>query len=218
MALKLLRVPSPKQALFRTQRTKAGDISGSETNDNMPYSINHKLSVLSLPLCIICVCGSTYANKTTRCNLLFAAFAREEHGRLGSYYFWEHLPVGKQQIKAMINLDMLGSMRNDTLFHITHPASAALLALYREALSRTTESIVLQAETGGLSDHQVFVENGVPVFYLTTGPTATYHSPRDTVETIHFDGMEKIFRYLQHLIALIDQADPGDLQSETAVQ
>ena len=58
-----------------------------------------------------------YKDVTTSCNLLFVAFGGEEKGMLGSTYFVGNLPVKKENIKAMINLDVIGSLRGDTLYY-----------------------------------------------------------------------------------------------------
>jgi Zn-dependent M28 family amino/carboxypeptidase len=46
---------------------------------------------------------------------LFVAFDAEEMGTLGAKYFLENCPIDKKKIEAMINLDMIGRMKSDSL-------------------------------------------------------------------------------------------------------
>ena len=48
--------------------------------------------------------------------MLFIAFAGEEIGLLGSSYFANHPTVPITNIDAMLNMDMIGRLRDDKLY------------------------------------------------------------------------------------------------------
>src|SRR5690349_14869025 len=48
-------------------------------------------------------------------SVIFVAFSGEELGLLGSQYFVEHLPVPIEKVRAMLNFDMVGRLRDDRM-------------------------------------------------------------------------------------------------------
>src|SRR5439155_20853428 len=56
-----------------------------------------------------------FAAHPARRSILFVNFSSEELGLLGSQYFVEHSPVALDSIVAMINFDMVGRMRRDSV-------------------------------------------------------------------------------------------------------
>jgi len=55
------------------------------------------------------------SNNPLPVSVIFAFFASEEMGLLGSQYMTQNLPVEKNTIKAMLNYDMVGRMNENTL-------------------------------------------------------------------------------------------------------
>ena len=49
-------------------------------------------------------------------SIIFVAFSAEEMGLLGSKYFVKNLLIKPNQVKAMVNLDMIGRLRQDDPF------------------------------------------------------------------------------------------------------
>jgi aminopeptidase YwaD len=49
-------------------------------------------------------------------SILFMTFAGEELGLLGSAYFVDHPAVPLDRITAMLNMDMIGRLKNDQVF------------------------------------------------------------------------------------------------------
>jgi Zn-dependent M28 family amino/carboxypeptidase len=48
-------------------------------------------------------------------SVIFVTFSGEELGLLGSQYFVEHLPVPLDRVRAMLNFDMVGRMRDERM-------------------------------------------------------------------------------------------------------
>src|SRR3712207_7445055 len=49
-------------------------------------------------------------------SILFLAFTAEEQGLVGTNYFVNHPPVPMDKVVAMLNLDMVGRVKNDILY------------------------------------------------------------------------------------------------------
>ena len=56
----------------------------------------------------------SFDKKALKRSIIFVAFSGEEMGMLGSKEFIKNSPVPLPQIKAMINFDMIGRLRNDS--------------------------------------------------------------------------------------------------------
>lgn len=136
-----------------------------------------------------------------RQNLIFVAFGAEEMGILGSKYFIENCPVSPQNIKAMINLDMVGRLKEDTLLQVNGSGTS------KEATSIITSvnsgygfNLRMAPEGYGPSDHAAFYGKNIPVFFITTGAHTDYHTPFDDREKINFDGMNKVSLFTRDLV------------------
>ena len=132
--------------------------------------------------------------------LVFVAFSGEEIGLCGSTYFVEHLPVPQERIDLMINMDMLGGLR-DTVFTVSGAGTA------REAagvLADVGEGSGLQVNTiaggHGPSDHAAFYAREIPVFFFATPPTQSYHTPDDRPETLCYEGMARLLHVLRNTV------------------
>ena len=61
----------------------------------------------------------------------------------------------------------------------------------------------------GPSDHTSFYLQEVPAIHFFTGTHADYHKPSDDEEKINYDGMLRITRYIESLIATLN--DDGSI-------
>ncbi len=137
-------------------------------------------------------------------NYLFVNFSGEELGLYGSKYFVEHLPIGIAPINYMLNLDMVGRLRNDGGLALggvgTSPSFTSLLNhLASDSFAvKKTESGV------GPSDHTSFYLKNYPVLFFFTGTHSDYHKPSDDVEKINFQGEANVINYL---VTIVDSLD-----------
>lgn len=154
------------------------------------------------------------AERRTQCDILFVAFGAEERKLAGSHYFWEHLPVERERIRAMINLDMVGGMKDGLFYCQTGAGFDDGERICREALAATGDSLRMEeasAENSGASDNYVFETNGVPTLYFHTGIAGTsLHTPRDTAERIDYEGMERLLPFLENLVLTLDRQESPD--------
>ncbi len=128
------------------------------------------------------------ARSLDRRSLMFHAYGAEEAGLLGSSYFVDNPTVSMDSITAMVNLDMVGRMRGNSV--TAHGASSS--PLWATLLTERNDhnlNIVFPARMSGRSDHYPFYEAGKPALFLYTGTHDEYHQPDDDVYLINTDGM-----------------------------
>jgi hypothetical protein len=128
-------------------------------------------------------------------NLLFIAFSGEELGVLGSSYFVKNPPLELKKIIAMLNLDMVGRLRDSKLVvggTGTSPVWKRVLADVRNGSLK-----VAQTEDGyGPSDHAMFYTRDIPVLFFFTGAHQQYHRPEDDSETLNYRGIAEILDFV----------------------
>jgi hypothetical protein len=119
-----------------------------------------------------------------RRTLLFAAFTAEEAGLVGSSHLLENAPVPKERIVAMINLDMIGRMRDDAVTVFGTGTGAGFEDLLERAEQASALDLSLEGDGHGPSDHTSFVAEGVPALFFFTGTHPQYHTPSDTADLL----------------------------------
>jgi len=141
-------------------------------------------------------------------NVIFVAFGAEEMGILGSKFFLDHPIVPVSSIKAMINLDMVGRLREDTMLQVNGTGtSKEAVDLIINTNKTYNFSLRMSAEGYGPSDHAAFYSKNIPVFYLSTGAHADYHTPIDDSEKINFPGLEKVSLFTFDLLTKLAYSD-----------
>ena len=144
-------------------------------------------------------------------SIIFAFFGAEEQGLVGSKFFLDwmkhedkrriNLPADKGGIVAMVNLDMVGRMRNHSL-SVSGTGTSSSFKEMVEAVARQTGVHVSCIPDGyGPSDQASFVAADIPVLFLTTGGHMEYHTPADVPSTLNYEGMQQTLEFSQELIA-----------------
>ena len=130
-----------------------------------------------------------YKDHSPKSNMAFVLFGAEEMGLIGSKYFVDNLPFPKDKIKAMINFDMVGRVKDSAL-----SISGVKTAREFESLLSHWDRKPLKLELGGGgysgSDQASFYAEDIPVLFFNSGLHDDYHTPDDDVEKINFQGME----------------------------
>jgi Peptidase family M28/PDZ domain len=132
--------------------------------------------------------------------LVFVGFGAEELGTLGSSYLVKNPTPAVATVAAMVNLDMIGRLRDDVLDVHGVGTSPVWKPLLEEA--NKSAGLKLRIHEGGYgpSDHSPFYAAGKPVFFVFTGNHAEYHRPSDTVETINADGIVKVMGLVEAVV------------------
>jgi len=126
-------------------------------------------------------------------SLLFLAFSGEEEGLLGSKQFTEKPVIDLKKADAMINLDMVGRLRETNSVQVGGVGTATGLKDKALAVLDTNKlKLTFSEEGSGPSDHSAFYAKNIPVIYFTTGTHDDYHTPKDTWDKINYDGMVNI--------------------------
>lgn len=122
--------------------------------------------------------------------IIFVAFSAEELGLHGSRHFVSQWPQ-LSAIKSMINLDMVGRLRDDRITVFGTRSAPPFEAIVADA-ARQLELKLNPADGVGPSDHQSFYNKQIPVLHFFTGSHSDYHRPGDTWDKLNLAGMGRI--------------------------
>jgi hypothetical protein len=111
--------------------------------------------------------------------------------------------VDLARVKYMLNLDMVGRMRGDTLAVYGTGTSPGWMQLLE---SCNTDSLVLVASESGIgpSDHTSFYLEDIPVLHFFTGQHQEYHKPTDTADRLNYEGMQRIADFVERVMRALD--------------
>jgi hypothetical protein len=157
----------------------------------------------------------TRAKTAPRRSLVFAAFSGEEMGLLGSAEYVMNPTFPIEKTVAMINMDMVGRLREGKLVVGgvgTSPLFPNLMATETAGLD-----LAIQANKDGMgpSDHQSFYLKDIPVLILFTGLHEDYHKPSDDAARLNSDGARTVARLAYRLAAEIGASESKPPFSKT---
>jgi hypothetical protein len=140
--------------------------------------------------------------------LVFAAFSGEELGLLGSAEYVRRpvMPIAKTVL--MVNLDMVGRLREGRLYIGGIDSGTGLRAIVTEATRDLSLSLELPASPFGPSDHTSFYVAGCPVLFFFTGVHADYHRPSDTWDRINAQGLATVGAVVARVVSAV-AAEPA---------
>ena len=126
--------------------------------------------------------------------ILFLTFAGEELGLLGSSFFVNHPLLPLEKDVAMINMDMIGRMRDGKVFIGGVGTGTTLKKLLEEDYAQVHLHIDYSEAGYGSSDHTSFTTKQVPVLFFFSGLHADYHKPSDTWDKIDAPDAAKLLQ------------------------
>jgi len=125
--------------------------------------------------------------------ILFLAFTGEELGLLGSQHYVSHPELPLDKAVAMLNMDMIGRMKESKIFMSGLGTGSSFQKLLDEVKAKHPITIDVAEKAGwGSSDHTSFTAKGVPVLFFFSGLHADYHKPSDTWDKIDSPGATKL--------------------------
>jgi hypothetical protein len=142
-------------------------------------------------------------------SILFAFWDGEENGLLGSKYWITHPTVPTSSISLMINIDMVGRMRDSRLEVIGTRLAYGMRKLLSSPRLPAEMWLDFTWELKDNSDHWSFLEQQIPAICLHTGLHDDYHRPSDDIEKLNVAGIQQVSGYL--LALLTEIADSGQL-------
>jgi Zn-dependent M28 family amino/carboxypeptidase len=135
--------------------------------------------------------------KTWTYNFAFIAYSAHEAGLFGSTYFSGSEMCKGLNVRAVINMDMVGRM--DTANPVVRVSGAKTDVLF-DNFFKTLENMPFRIRhddsniTG--SDLAPFYKMGIPVLNYTTGIHTDYHKTTDTEDKINYQGMGFIYQLI----------------------
>lgn len=116
--------------------------------------------------------------------VLFLNFAGEEIGLLGSSYWVNHPTLPLDKAVAMINMDMIGRIRDDKVYVGGVGTGSTFQPLLDPMGAKYGLKLEFSKSGYAASDHTSFVTKQVPVLFFFSGLHADYHKPSDTADKI----------------------------------
>jgi len=135
-----------------------------------------------------------------RRGVIFALWSGEEMGIIGSSYFAKHPTVPVKNIAAYINFDMVGRLKDNRLIIQGTDSSEYWTKLVEKRNVAAGFNLVLQHDPYLPTDVTALYPEGIPVLNFFTGGHEDYNRPTDDPETLNYDGMVKIARFVQSMI------------------
>lgn len=145
-------------------------------------------------------------------SVIFVLFTAEELGLIGSEHFVRKSPVPTEQMVGMVNLDMVGRIRDETLF-VGGQGTANHL---QPTINRLFEESPLSMEPmdgsyDSRSDHANFIRRDIPSIFLFSGMHPQYHGPEDDVGLINFEGLADTAQLAKQLVTAMTVASEDEL-------
>ena len=158
---------------------------------------------------IIEIAEKLAANKESlKRSVIIMAFGAEEMGLLGSKHFTSKPLVELKKVVAVINVDMVGRMKETKELMVGGTGTSVEgEELLNTLVEGTGLKLAMSPNGFGPSDHASFYVEEIPVFFFSTGAHEDYHTPRDVIELINFEGLKLLDDFIYELSVSIVTAD-----------
>lgn len=138
--------------------------------------------------------------------IMFIGFTAEERGLLGSAHFVKSPVIGLDSICMMINMDMIGRLKDGKL-NIGGIGTSTGFKPLMDSIGKLHALTLSFTEDGfGPSDHASFYGKEKPVLFFFTGLHSDYHRPSDTWEKIQYEGESTIVNMVLQTLDFIGNA------------
>ena len=141
--------------------------------------------------------------------IVFVGFGGEEEGLLGSNYYVNHPFTPLTNTVAMINMDMIGRMKDRKLVI----GGVGTAKEWRDIIAKGTAdssrsfSLTLNEDGYGPSDHSSFYGKQVPVLFFWTGTHIDYHKPSDTWDKINYADQARVLDLVAYIVREVDSTE-----------
>lgn len=141
--------------------------------------------------------GRTLGSRKPARTIVLVAFSGEELGTLGSSYFVQHaVPQPIDSLYAMLNLDMVGRLRNGRLTALGAATAREFPALLDSLNTPPRFDLRASGDGWGPSDHAVFFATRHPVLHFFTDLHDDYHRSTDDWEKLNVEGVAQVARFV----------------------
>ena len=138
--------------------------------------------------------------------ILFADFAGEELGLLGSAEWVKEPTLPLDKAVAMINMDMIGRIKDEKVFIGGTGTGATFKDLLDEEKGKFPFHVEYSASGYAASDHTSFVGKKIPVLFFFSGLHSDYHKPSDTWDKINAHDAARLLDFIDDVALKIDSA------------
>jgi hypothetical protein len=154
--------------------------------------------------------GRQLARRGPARTVVLVAFSGEELGTLGSSYFVQHAtPEPIDSLYAMLNLDMVGRLRNARLLALGAGTAREFPALLDSLNTPPRFDLRASGDGWGPSDHAVFFATRHPVLHFFTDLHEDYHRTTDDWDKLNVPGIAQVAQFVADLaLALANRTGP----------
>src|SRR5688572_18443135 len=141
--------------------------------------------------------------------VVFIAFSGEELGLLGSAHYVKQPIYPLASTLAMVNLDMVGRLRNGRLIVYGARSAKEFPALLDSLNWYAGFDLKAQGDGFGPSDHSSFYAAKRPVLHVFTDLHEDYHRTTDDWQKLNYDGLKRVADFSLGLVtALANRTKP----------
>ena len=140
-------------------------------------------------------------------NVGLAFWSGEELGLLGSTKFIESEVLAPESIRAYLNFDMVGRMRDERLSLQSVGSSPTWRRLIEQTNVVSGLDLNLQDDPYLPTDSTAFYQVQVPTIHFFTGSHEDYHRPGDTTEKLNYEGIEHVAGFAALLARKVAQLE-----------
>ncbi len=149
--------------------------------------------------------------------VVFIAFSGEELGLLGSAYYVKQPIYPLSTTLAMINLDMVGRLRQKRLIVYGSETAREFPALLDSLNWHAGLDLRAHGDGYGPSDQSSFYAAGRPVLHFFTDLHEDYHRTTDDWQKINVDGLDRVASFVTGVVTALGNR-PGPLTPVTAAR
>jgi hypothetical protein len=179
-----------------------GEVASRTGVESIHYGADDNASGTAGMLALAQAFASANANRRT---IIFQAYCAEEVGLVGAIAWVRDHPEIIARTTLMVNLDMIGRLK-ETMTVFGCASAKELNGILDGVAVEGLRSVRVQASPPN-SDHAAFVRAGVPVLFFHTNLHPEYHTERDTVDLINFEGMMLVLESVRQTVAAVDVRD-----------
>ena len=150
--------------------------------------------------------ASYYAKNQPEYDMYFIAFSGEDANLRGSEWYAEHPVAPLNQIKYLINLDMIADNNPVQYCEVSNEGMDGFTVFEKINAEKSYFKELHRGELAGNSDHYPFAQRNVPCIFLMNEDGDAfkfYHTVHDTWKNSIFTNYEPIFNIITDFIEII---------------
>ncbi|HVW09118.1 MAG TPA: M28 family peptidase [Bryobacteraceae bacterium] len=149
--------------------------------------------------------SAVYQGQKPKRGLLFMAYAGEELGLLGSGYYANHPLLPLKDAVAMLNMDMIGRVRDGRLYIGGATTGTTFRADLDDLVAKTNFRVDYSESGYGSSDHTSFTARQIPVLFFFSGLHGDYHRPSDTWDKIDAPDAVNVLKLVSGMVGKLER-------------